>query len=86
MRLANPTELLSEPERAMIEILDAVLQQTIFALLAAHLEVLGQEPFHESPGISKQALLADVICEQASSLQHTLERYRQVGESEREDR
>ncbi len=70
----------------MIEVLDAVLQQTIFALLAAHLEVLGQEPFDKSPAISKQALLADIICEQASSLQHTLERYRQVSESEREGR
>ena len=80
MSLAKPDRLLEEPELAVLELLDLTLQQTIYALFAAHPELIGGDMQH-CETTTPQLWIADAIYNSASSLQHTIERYRQVSEA-----
>ena len=78
MKLANPTELLEFPELATIAILDEALQQTIFALFAAHPELVSGDSLEGCHHATADSWVADAIYNQATALQHLLERYRQA--------
>ena len=81
MILSNPDQLQQSPERAVLDVLDFTLQQTIYAIFAAYPEILEQAHSPHNEGMPTQAWIADIIYEQASALQHTLERYRQAIEA-----
>ncbi len=78
MTMSNPDQLQQDPERAILDVLDFTLQQTIFAIFAAYPEILQHAYSCQNEGMPAQAWIADIIYEQASALQHTLERYRQA--------
>ena len=78
MKLANPTELLESPELAALAILDEVLQQTIYALFAAHPELVTGDSLEGCQHATADSWVADAIYNQATALQHLLERYRQA--------
>lgn len=80
MKLANPTELLEFPELATIAVLDEILQQTIYALFAAHPELVNGDSLEGCQNATADSWVADAIYNQATSLQHLLERYRQAVE------
>lgn len=78
MKLANPTQLMEWPELAAIAILDEVLQQTIYALFAAHPELVSGDTLEACHHATAESWVADAIYNQATALQHLLERYRQA--------
>lgn len=82
MSLATPDRLLAEPELAVLELLDLTLQQTIYALFAAHPELIGGD-LEYCHTTTPQLWIADAIYNSASALQHTIDRYRQVSEATR---
>jgi hypothetical protein len=78
MSLANPTELLEAPELAVLALLDETLQQTIYALFAAHPELVSGDSLEGCSSVTPEAWLADAIYNQANALQYAIERYREA--------
>jgi hypothetical protein len=74
--LANPTELLDAPELAILAVLDETLQQTIYALFAAHPELVSGDSLEAYRDVTPEAWLADAIYNHANALQYAIERYR----------
>lgn len=81
MNLATPQDLIEAPERAVLELLDAALQQAIYALFAAHSELLDTDSLEDCGAATPQLWIADAIYNQATALQHTINRYRQACEA-----
>ena len=78
MTLVTPNRLYQAPELASLAILDELLQQTIYALFAAHPELTDQIPFYERTTLGSEVWVADAICIQATALQQTIDRYREA--------
>ena len=80
MSFAKPPELYTAPELAILAVLDQTLQQTIYALFAAHPELVDDIPFHLRGNLSPEIWVADAIYNQANALQQAIERYREAVE------
>jgi len=78
MTLATPDSLYQAPELATLAILDELLQQTIYALFAAHPELTDQVPFYQRTSLTAEVWVADAIYSQASALQQSIDRYREA--------
>ncbi len=77
-KLACPQELAAAPELAVLALLDNTLQQTIFALFAAHPELVDNHTFELSWSAGPDLWLADAIYNQAVALQHSIGRYQEA--------
>lgn len=77
MKLAQPPELLENPELAALELLDTAVQQTVYALFAAHPQLVGGE-LEYAHDIDLEAWLADAIYNQGTALQYAIMRYREA--------
>lgn len=73
-----PGELLETPELALLAVLDATLQQTLYALFAAHPELVDSSTLEMCWASAPELWIADCICEHITGLQHALDRYRQA--------
>ena len=81
--LVFPADLLENPELAALAILDAALQQTVYALLAAHPELAVGDTLETCWASGPALWTADSVHEHIAQLQHAIERYRQALEAER---
>ena len=83
IRLHYPPDLYEAPELALLAILEAASQQTLYALFAGHPELAGDQTVETSWLSEPELWAADAICTHISALQHAIERYRQVIETKR---
>ena len=75
---ATPPALLEAPELAVLAVLDHTLQQAAYVLYAAHPEFVNHDQPINAADIGADLCLADIIAEQISSLQNTIDQYRQA--------
>jgi hypothetical protein len=83
MSLASPEHLLEDPELAVLEVLDMLIQQANYALFAAHPELTSGSELDFFCNATPQLLTADAIYNQACALQHAISRYRDICEERR---
>lgn len=76
--LVYPGDLLETPELAILAVLDATLQQTIYALFAVHPELVGSGTLETCWASGPDLWAADAVYEHIAGLQHALDRYRQA--------
>jgi len=76
--LHYPPDLYEAPELAILTALDVILQQTAYALYAAHPEMTHADPTEHEWSREPDLWVADALCEQISALQHAIERYKQA--------
>jgi len=76
-QLVLPPDLQDRPQLAVLSVLDAALQQTVYALLAAHPELQSGDTL-DACAVEPAAWVADALYNQITALTHTLERYRQA--------
>jgi hypothetical protein len=76
--LVYPEDIVEAPELAMLAVLDAALQQTIYALFAAHPELIAGGTLETHSASGPDLWAADAAYEHIASLQHALARYRQA--------
>jgi hypothetical protein len=73
---ATPDVLASSPELAALDILDAALTATSYALMAANPELESAEWLLEAPDPAVTACLSDAVLINIIALQAALDRYR----------
>ena len=78
MSIATPSQLMQDPELAALEILDSTIQQVIYALFAAHPQLVSGGSLEHEPSVPAEAWLADAIYNQGIALQHAIDRYREA--------
>lgn len=76
--LVLPAELLVAPELAVLAVLDAALQQTLYSLFTAHPELVGGGTLEACWASGPDLWAADAVYEHVTGLQHALDRYRQA--------
>jgi len=76
--LAYPGELSDAPELAILAVLDATLQQTLYSLFAVHPELADGSTLDTCWANGPDLWAADTIYERVTGLQHALDRYRQA--------
>jgi hypothetical protein len=81
--VSHPQELLEAPELALLNILNATLEQMTFALFAVHPELASGDSLEGCRTTSCELWVADAIQTNIAALQHLLERYKQVLERAR---
>ena len=70
---ATPDELDEAPELAALALLDAAIDQAVFALIAQHREIVDS---NDLVGLPPAAWVADLLASAAHHLQHLVEQYR----------
>ncbi len=78
MSLAKPQDLNEHPELAILEVLDVTLQQSIYALFAAHPELVSGESLECITAPGPETWLADAIYNHGCALQHAIRRYHEA--------
>ncbi len=78
MSIVTPTQLMQDPELAALEILDTTIQQVIYALFAAHPQLVSGESLENARTVPAEAWLADAIYNQGSALQQAIARYKEA--------
>ena len=76
--LVYPGDLLDAPELAVLAVLDATLQQAIYALFCAHPELVGSGTLETCWASGPDLWAADSVYDHMTGLQHALDRYRQA--------
>ena len=84
--LHYPPDLYDAPELALLAVLDATLQQTLYALFAAHPELTSGDTLETCWANGPDLWAADAVCNYISTLQHAVERYKQAIEAARHRR
>ncbi len=70
--LVYPGDLLAAPELAVLAVLDATLQQTLYSLFAAHPELVGSGTLETCWANGPDLWAADSVYDHITALQHAL--------------
>jgi hypothetical protein len=74
----TPEQLAEDPQLAVLSALDHLLQQCIYALMAAHPELAAGTGADTYGATASEVWLADALCDHFTALQHAIARYREL--------